>query len=93
METVVVGSIGAPYGVRGWVRINSFTEPAENIFAYPLWLDVRTGLQEVEIVEFRAHGDGYVACLGGVVDRDAAALLTNISYVVNREDFAGANRR
>ena len=34
-ELVVVGKITTVYGVKGWVKIHSFTEPMENIFGYP----------------------------------------------------------
>lgn len=37
-EVVVVGSIGAPYGVKGWLKINSYTQPKKNIFSYKHWL-------------------------------------------------------
>jgi 16S rRNA processing protein RimM len=74
---IVVGSIGAPYGVRGWVKINSFTQPSENLFAYP-WLLERSGVwQAVQLDEFRDHAGGFVAKLATVEDRDQAALLTN----------------
>ncbi|MAP20544.1 MAG: ribosome maturation factor RimM, partial [Alteromonadaceae bacterium] len=25
-DKVIIGKIGAPYGVKGWVKINSYTE-------------------------------------------------------------------
>jgi 16S rRNA processing protein RimM len=34
---ITVGKIGAPYGVRGWVKIHSFTESVENLLDYDPW--------------------------------------------------------
>lgn len=88
LDPVVVGSIGAPHGVRGWVRINSFTEPGDNIFTYPLLLDTgKTGWQPIELEKFQAHGTGFVAKLLSIDDRDQAALITNAKLAVQRTDM------
>src|SRR3990167_7528216 len=36
-QKVVVGRIGKSYGVFGWVKLQSYTEPAEKILSYPHW--------------------------------------------------------
>ncbi|KAF5272351.1 hypothetical protein FQR65_LT17436 [Abscondita terminalis] len=36
-KKVLVGTIGKPYGVKGWVKINSYTEPVSNILDYQPW--------------------------------------------------------
>lgn len=85
---VVVGKIGAPYGVRGWVKIHSFTEPSDNLFGYPLLLQEHSiSWRALEIEEFKVHGDGFVAKLVGVEDRDQAALITNTEIAVLRENL------
>lgn len=85
---VVVGKIGAPYGVRGWVKIHSFTEPLSNLFAYPLLLEThKEGWQPIEIEQYKEHGDGYIAKFVDVEDRDQAALITNAQLAVYRESL------
>jgi 16S rRNA processing protein RimM len=85
---VVVGKIGAPYGVRGWVKVHSFTEPKDNLFGYPLLIQEHSvAWRPLEIEEFKAHGDGFVAKLAGVADRDQAALITNAEIAVLRENL------
>lgn len=83
-----VGGIGAPYGIKGWVRIVSFTEPADNVFGYQPWrLRSRAGtssLDEVVVTQWKPHGKGWVAQLEGVTDRDAAAALQGQEIVVPR---------
>lgn len=86
METVVVGKIGAPYGVRGWVKVHSFTEPMANIFSYPLFIESpKNNWRPIEIEEYKEHGDGFVAKLAEVADRDQAALVTNLQLAVQRD--------
>lgn len=71
-DWVVVGRVGAPYGVRGWVRVSSYTDPIDNLLRYKPWLVAE---RELEPVKVRAHQGGFVAQLAQVDDRDAAALL------------------
>jgi len=71
-EWVVVGRIGSPYGVRGWVRVTSYTDPVDNLLGYKPWL-VRQ--QQLMPTKIRAHQGGFVAQLAQVEDREAAALL------------------
>jgi 16S rRNA processing protein RimM len=85
---VVVGKIGAPYGVRGWVKVHSFTEPGDNLFGYPLLMQEHSVTwRPLQIEEFKVHGDGFVAKLAGVEDRDQAALITNAEIAVLRENL------
>jgi len=78
-EVLVVGRIGAPYGVQGWVRLISFTTPQENILNYEPWLlqpTANADWQALVDVRCRKHKKGFVVALQGVSDRDAAAALT-----------------
>lgn len=77
-EVLVVGRIGAPHGVRGWVKLHSFTEPREQLLEYDP-LRIRRGGQwrEVKIAEYRAVESGLLARVEGIEDRDEAALLRN----------------
>ena len=72
----VVGRIVGAFGVKGWVRIQSYTDPAENLLAYGPWLFGDAGSWAPRKHHgARAHGDGFVAALDGVADRDAAQAL------------------
>lgn len=86
MNTVVVGKIGAPYGVRGWVKVHSYTDPIDNLFGYSLLLESPKGnWQPIKVEQFKAHGDGFVAKLAMIDDRDQAALITNAQIAVMRD--------
>lgn len=73
----MLGRITGPFGVRGWVKVHSFTEPPGQILEIPLWhADMPGGAtRELRLAEGRAHGKGWVARLEGIEDRDAAIAL------------------
>jgi 16S rRNA processing protein RimM len=83
---VNVGRITAVFGIKGWVKVHSYTEPQDNLFTYHPWL-VKTqhGVKQVEIDEARPHGDSYVAHIKGVDDRDLAETYTASDIAVERE--------
>ena len=77
-EPVVLGKIGAPYGVKGWVKITSYTESVEGIFDYSPWLLNRQGeWVEIKLVKWRWHGKSVVALLDGLETREQAQVLTH----------------
>jgi len=86
---VVLGRIGGPFGVRGWIKIASYTEPPEQILEYPRWRADRTGQvsRELRLVEGRRHGKGLVAKLEGIDDRDAAIALANSELWIDRQEL------
>lgn len=77
-DVVVVGRVGAPYGVQGWVHIHSYTSPAENIQDYRPWLlkAKRGDWRAVPIAQCKRHKKGFIARIGDIADREAAAELT-----------------
>jgi 16S rRNA processing protein RimM len=86
MEWVELGRIGSPYGVLGWMHIQSFTDPPEAVLDYPVW-GLRLGASpqtSYQLVAGRIQGRGVVARLEGVSDRDAAALLRGAMIEVRR---------
>ena len=80
---VCLGQIGAPHGVRGEVRLRSFTAEPEAIAAYGA-LQTEDG-RAIEIESLRPAKDHFVAVLAGIHDRDAAAQLANAKLYVPRE--------
>lgn len=86
---VNVGRITAVFGIKGWVKVHSYTEPQDNLFKYRPWL-LKTphGIKEIEIDEARPHGDAYVAHIKGVDDRNLAETFTKCDIAVGREELA-----
>jgi len=86
---VLVGRIVGLYGVQGWLKIESWTEPRTQIFKYRPWLISSAPGQEREIedVQGRPQGKGLVVKLPAVDDRDAAATLVGCDIYVAREQL------
>ena len=41
-EWLELGRIGSPYGIKGWVHVQSFTDPADQLLKYRDWTLDRT---------------------------------------------------
>ncbi len=80
---ICLGQIGAPHGVRGEVRLRSFTANPDAITGYGP-LETEDG-HVVKIESLRPAKDHFVARLAGVSDRDAAERMTNVKLYVPRE--------
>ncbi len=73
---LVIGRISGVYGIKGWLKVHSYTEPMENLLQYGHWQLGRGGnWQPVEFDQGRPHGKGLVVHLAGVDDRNAAEAL------------------
>jgi 16S rRNA processing protein RimM len=86
---VLVGRIVGLYGVQGWLKIESWTEPRTRIFDYQPWLlTAAPGVEsEVSGVKGRPQGKGLICFLPGVDDRDKAAALVGQDIHVAREQL------
>jgi 16S rRNA processing protein RimM len=82
-DRVCLGQIGAAHGVRGEVRLHSFTADPAAITSYGP-LESEDG-RVVEIKTMRPAKDHFVATLAGVADRNAAERLVNTKLYVPRE--------
>ena len=81
-----MGRITGLFGVRGWVKVYSYTQPREAVLNYDRWLLGRKdGWQEATVAEGQRHGKTIIARLDGYVDRDQAAGLVGADIGVPRE--------
>ena len=83
---VCVARIGAAHGVRGEVRLWSFTEVPEAVADYGP-LETEDGKRRFEIESLRAAKDHFVARLKGIDDRKAAEALRNVELYVARDQL------
>jgi len=89
---VLLGKVVGVHGVRGELKLESYTEPRTQIFRYKPWrmrsADGETLLEQGG--RGRAQGKGLVAQLPGVTDRDAAAALVGTEIWVARSALPAA---
>ncbi len=82
---VGIGRISGVFGVRGWVKVYSYTSPRANVLRYGPWHLRRDGTRTVVTVrDGQVQGNGVVASLAGIDDRDAAAALVGAEIEVDR---------
>ncbi|MGF1642947.1 MAG: ribosome maturation factor RimM [Thiotrichales bacterium] len=82
---VTIGRLAGLYGVRGWFKVFSHTQPRENILSYRPWLIMLGGEWRIFAVEQgQAHGKGVLAKLAGCDDRDQAEKLLGAEIAVER---------
>ena len=84
---VVLGRITGLHGVRGWLKIFSYSRPRENIFSYNPWLigqskDVSLTQQ---VIAWKAQGKGLIAQLDGINDRNMAQTYVGLDIAVPRD--------
>jgi 16S rRNA processing protein RimM len=80
---VVLGAVAGAHGVRGEVKVRTFTETPEGLAAYgPLTGD--PGGRRFVVLALRPAKDGAVVRLDGVADREAAAALKGTRLCVPR---------
>ena len=80
-----VGFIGAPFGVRGWVKLRSHMDPPERLLEHrSLRIERPGGWAEYRIEQRGRSGGVPTARLSGVEDRDQAAVLRGAKIAVPR---------
>ena len=72
-----MGRVVAPYGVKGWVRVEPYSAVPDSLRTYPKWWVGRNGeWRELRVAEtVLQHGASLVARFEGCVERDAALAL------------------
>ncbi|MDG2374784.1 MAG: ribosome maturation factor RimM [Woeseiaceae bacterium] len=87
-QPVILGRISGLFGVRGWIKVHSYTDPCEAILDYATWLIESAGeWRTFEVLEGRPHGKTIVARLDGIDDRDAVAEMVQAAIGVDRSDM------
>lgn len=84
-DLVVIGKIVSVHGVRGEVKVYSFTDPIDNLLDYRHWTLKRGAeVRKVELVRGRVQGRVLVAKLKGLDDREVARTYAEFEILVPR---------
>lgn len=86
-DTVLLGHISGLFGVKGWVKVFSYTRPRTQILNYRTWLtgDDKTHILEIE--NGRAHKEGIIVKFTGIDDRDQAVSLLDLEIHVRASEL------
>lgn len=90
-KKVIIGKIGAPFGVEGYLKIYSYTEPDDNLAQYKKWFlqksEHANNWQVYDVIDIKRHAKAFIAKIATAESREDAALLTNSYIAVNRDDL------
>jgi 16S rRNA processing protein RimM len=85
---IELGVVGAPFGVRGWVKLRSHTDPPERLLEHrSLQLRLGGAWRAYRIEASGRSGGQLTVKLVGVEDRDAAAALKGAMIGVPRSEL------
>ena len=82
-DLVVIGRLSGTFGVKGWLKVYSYTEPRENFLDYQYCRIQQHGTwQAARIVGGKVHGKGLIVKLQGVDDPEQAAVWVGCDVAV-----------
>lgn len=85
-DQIVIGRLMGAHGIKGWVKVFSYTDPMESILDYSPWLVTKAGkVQRLAVEAGKRQGKGLVALLEGFEDRSQAELLNGAEISIPRE--------
>ncbi|HEY7774680.1 MAG TPA: ribosome maturation factor RimM [Marinagarivorans sp.] len=83
-DRIAVGHLVGVFGVKGWLKVKTNTQPAENIVSYQPWyLKTAHGLKVVEVDDYAFRPQGLVVHIKGYDDRDLSAALGKAAIEVD----------
>lgn len=86
---VVIGRFGRPHGIKGFVRVHSFTDPSDNILRYSDWhVFLNKQWQPVKLLAIEVHNKTIIAQIEGYPERELVASLTNADIAIQESQLA-----
>ena len=87
-KKLLVGKINGFFGVQGWLKIFSYTDPRQNILEYQPWYFFDNGAYKViEITSGREQSKTIVAHVKGIDNRDQAGQLIGQSLYIDKDQL------
>jgi 16S rRNA processing protein RimM len=84
-DAVVMARVTAPFGIKGWLKLQTFTEYADSLDQFDSWfVSSANGWQAIEVEDFAVNVKSVVAKLKGIDDRTAAEKLGKRDIAVPR---------
>lgn len=95
MEWIELGRIRRPFGIKGWLHVESFTEPLEALLDYPRWtLRSASGARAPHrVLEGRSQGRELVVRLEGLTEREHAQALVGAVVEIARSELPPTRAR
>lgn len=87
-ELIIVGRITGLFGVKGWVKVYSHTQPRDKLISYNPWLlDLGGSWQPYSLTEGRRHGKSLIARFEGYSSRDQVVGLLGAEVAISADQL------
>jgi len=88
---VELGKVVGVWGVKGWIKLHSYTRNRADIAQYATWYlqapRKKGDPVAFDVINCREQGQGIVAQLEGVIDRDQAMAMNGQKILVKQTDL------
>jgi len=87
-KKVFIGKVTGAHGIKGWLKIQSFSSPPENILNYPSWIIDNQGVEDFYLIEQgKKLNSKIIVKLEKIDDRTTAEFLINSKIQILRSDL------
>ena len=91
-DRILVGNVAGFFGLQGWVKIHSHTQPKDNIFSYKKWWLKNSRKKdsawiERDVLKTKNQGKGLVALFDGINDRTQAEILRGLDIYIDADQL------
>jgi 16S rRNA processing protein RimM len=87
-KELLMGRVAGVHGVRGWLKVISYTDPRANLLQYRDWSLIHDGKRaQAQLAESRSDGKQVLVRLAGIDDRDQAAELIGAEIWIGRDSL------
>lgn len=88
---IEVGKISGVFGIQGWVKVFSYTDPPGNILSYSPWmLKKNAETKIIKVTRGKLQGKGIIAQLEGITDRNLAETLMGYDVFISASQLPKA---
>ncbi len=90
-DKIIIAKVGAPHGVKGWVKLNSFTTDPSKVFDYLPWqIKHAKAWQSIDIADYKVSAKNIVIRFTDCDDRDKAQSYTNLELAIDKSQLPKA---
>ena len=89
-----MGALGSSFGVKGWMKVRSFTSQPENLFDYSPWFIRQRGMEwrEVQVEEYKPHGNDFIVKLNvASTPEEAKAVIEEKVFIYEKNFLSDVN--
>lgn len=80
---IPIGKIGAPFGIKGWVKVISYTEKSQDIFKYQPWIfKINDIYEKYYVTSWKTYQKKFIAKIEVINNRCTASAITNLNVML-----------